>query len=256
MPTCTRCGFLVRGPRERCEKCGAPLPRHASPELEAAVLAATAEPEPPPAGLPWLRWLLTGVAVVLAVWGALHAWAVLADRASIPFEPGTRWTYSVAGLPDTTLTLTVGADAEAGRLVRVDLVEKGQPVPLGVAYGKLGWTGVYVLGVQRAGSPDPELGSVRLLPFPYGPGDEWTGKVGGGWGPAQFRLRFRTGAWEEVDRHQALPVSFELAPPVGPVLVKGVYHVAPGVGPVKITLDAPGEFRGLRTVDLTLLSRE
>lgn len=263
MPTCARCGFLVRGPRERCEKCGAPVagasPR-ARPELEAAVRAAAAEPAPSPAKPSWRRWLAMAVALAILLGGGLHAAAVISGRNSIPFATGTRWTFAVEGLPGATLTLTVGADADAGRMVRAELVEKGEPVPLGVAYAKRGWRGAYVLGVQRAGTPDPELESVRLLPFPYGPGDEWTEKVGGPWGPARFRLRFQTDPRETVSvpagRYEALPVRFELAPPVGPVLLKGSYHVAPGVGPVKITLDAPTEFRGLRTLDLRLAEFE
>lgn len=242
MLTCPRCGFLVRGQRERCENCGSWL-------LAAAVGAAAAEPAPPPPPKrSWGRWLAWAAALVLLLWGGSFAAAVIGDRSSIPFEPGNRWTYTVEGLADTLLTLTVGADAEAGRLVRVELVERGETVPLGVAYAKRGWRGVYALGVQGAGTPEPELESVRVLPFPYSPGDEWSEKVGGPWGPARFRLRFRI----DPPQADALPVRFELAPPVGPVLLKGAYHVKPGVGPVRITLDAPTEFRGLRTIDLRL----
>lgn len=256
MATCARCGFLVRGPRERCENCGAPLPPRARADLEAAVRAASAEAPPPAPKPPWRRRIAVAAGLVALAWVGLHLAAVVDDRNSLPFEPGTRWTFDVEGLPGTALTLTIGADAETGRLVRVDTVENGVPVPLGVAYAKLGWRGAYVLGVQRAGDPEPEVEAVRVLPFPSEPGDEWSEKVG----PSRFRLRFQTDALTEVGvpagRYQALPVRFELAPPVGPVLLKGSYHVARGVGPVKITLDAPGEFHGLRTLDLRLARLE
>lgn len=289
MAICSECGFVVREKRTKCDKCGATLrppalqvaSRQAVRSLAAALREAEAaaareeSPEGPaatpparqarrsPAALPaprpdrfWARTMASLLALVLLAFLG----KVMFDRSGIPFAEGDTWTFEVLGRPGMNITASVGAEARGGRAVRVDLVDDGAPSSLGVAFVRKGFWGVYVLGLQQVGSGEPELESVRILPFPVGGGSAWTERVGGGWGSPPFRLRFQVGEDRVVVTRdatfQALPVKFDLAAPVGPPLLHGSYDVARGVGPVQFYLDVPGEFRGLREIHLRLVRFE
>jgi hypothetical protein len=208
------------------------------------------------------RGILLAVGVV-GLLGALFlgavGWRAWRDRGSIPFADGAAWTFVVSGptpapagsaTPQQDLVVlhvdgTADFKGTPAWLVSCERRSLGGSREVGRGFVENRFRGLDLIGAIGPFGLQPAR--MRLLPYPFPFGEEWTSKLGEGWTDrwkatsrgayAAETVTVPFGTFESL--HVSVDIRFAGQPPVASV----DYWVARGVGPVKARVSGP-EFDG------------
>lgn len=265
---CKSCGYAVLHAGDRCAKCGAWLegsgresasrggepgrqtpkaaPSHA---LETALQAAIADPlgtrqadERAHAARQRVLRLITRLTAVIAclllVLGMWHVYSMRRDRASLPIHKGTSWRFRVR---DRTETVSLQIEDEttfkgknAWLVSCMRNRDDGANLAAGQAFVVNAWGGLDLIGVQD------HAVNLRLLPYPFPLGSDWTCRLGDQWVDPWKAICKASPQMETVQvpagTYDALHVSVDVRA-VNTSVATVDYWIARNIGPVKVRLD-------------------
>lgn len=250
MATCRQCGYAAIGSSRRCAKCGAELEqgdplREAVQAVSDDVTGVTRAREDAARSSRLRRVVarvglaaLLGLGILTIGYGA--RWK--ASRDSVPLAQGTAWVFVDPAGHRVLLRVGEPATFEGVSALAVACEREGPAgvEPAGTGYVSTGWSGVELIGVE--GSVGRHLMRTLIIPFPYGPGSDWTSRVGGSWVDASWSVHFvaapaRETVTVKAGSYDALPITFHVSARAGPPVLSGKAWLADGVGPVRFQLD-------------------